>query len=158
MGRMYSASFAIASVGVGVSLDFVEIVAPATAVVVIHEIHITQDTLEASEQLPAAILRVPATATSGSGGASVTPRKIGGVLDAAAASTVESGNTTVATTSGTLETIRRMAENILNGWHWVFTPETRIVVPPSGMVVVRLVTGPTATMSMSGELIFEEIG
>jgi len=104
------------------------------------------------------ILRVPATATSGSGGASVTPRKIGGALDSAAASTVEAGNTTLATTSGTLETIRRAAENILNGWHWVFTPETRIVVPPSGMVVVRLITGGTAAMPVSGELIFEEIG
>ena len=156
MGRMYSASFTIASAAA--TIDFVEIVAPATAVVVIHEIHITQDTLETSEQLPASILRVPATATSGSGGSSVTPRKIGGVLDAAAASTVESGNTTVATTSGTLETIRRLAENILNGWHWVFTPETRIVVPPSGMVVVRLLTAPTAALAVSGELIFEEIG
>ena len=156
MGRMYSASFSIASAAA--ILDFVEIVAPATAVVVIHEIHITQDTQETSEQLPVSILRVPATATSGSGGAAVTSRKIGGVLDAAAASAVEAGNTTVATTSGTLETIRRLAENILNGWHWVFTPETRIVVPPSGMVVVRLLTAPTAALAVSGELIFEEIG
>lgn len=158
MGRMYSASFAISSVAASASIDFVEIAAPATAVVVIHEIHITQDTLEVSEQLPVSIIRVPTTATSGSGGASVTPRKIGGVLDAAAASTVEAGNTTLATTSGTLETIRRAAENILNGWHWVFTPETRIVVPPSGMVVVRLITGGTAAMPVSGELVFEEIG
>jgi len=45
MGRMYSASFAISSVAASASIDFVEIAAPATAVVVIHEVHITQDTL-----------------------------------------------------------------------------------------------------------------
>ena len=156
MGRMYSASFTIASAAA--TIDFVEIVAPATAVVVIHEIHITQDTLETSEQLPgvdsAGARDGDLWFRWGCGHAAQDRRG----ADAAAASTVEAGNTTVATTSGTLETIRRLAENILNGWHWVFTPETRIVVPPSGMVVVRLLTAPTAALAVSGELIFEEIG
>jgi hypothetical protein len=106
---------------------------------------------------PVSIIRVPPTATSGSGGAAVTPRRMS-PGDAVATSTVERNNTTVATTSGTLETLRRQGDNCLNGWHWVFIPETRILVPPSGMVVVRLATAPAAGIPMSGELVFEEFG
>lgn len=156
MGRMFSAVFE--GVTVSAAQDFFEITAPSTAVVRIHEIHITQDDNETSQQLPVRILRVPATVTSGSGGSSPTPRKLAGAGGAAAAATVEANNTTVATTSGTLETLRRQGDNVLNGWHWVFTPETRIDIPPGGTVVVRLVTAPASGIPMSGELIFEEIG
>jgi hypothetical protein len=125
-------------------------------VVCVHEIHITQDAGETSEQLPVHILRVPATVTSGNGTA-VTPRKtMSG--DPAATATVERNGTTVATTSGTLEPLRRSGDNVLNGWHWVFTPETRLWLAPSGVLVVRLVTAPAASLNMSGELIFEEVG
>lgn len=155
MGRMYSAVFE--GVTVSAAQDFFEITAPSTGVVAIHEIHITQDTVEVSEQLPVRILRVPATITSGSGGSTPTPRKFASG-DPAAASTVEVNNTTVATTSGTLEVLRRQGDNVLNGWHWVFLPESRIYIAPSGCVVVRLVTAPASGMAMSGELIFEEIG
>jgi len=153
---MYSAQFS--GVSVSVAQDFFEVTAPATAVVVIHEIHVTQDDSETSQQLPAAIKRIPATVTSGSGGSSPTPRKLGGVLDAAASATIEVNNTTRASSSGTIEIIRRISENILNGWHWVFTPETRIYIPPSGVVIVGLETAPSAALTMSGEIIFEEIG
>jgi hypothetical protein len=156
MPRMYSAVFE--GVTVSAVQDFFELTAASTCVVAIHEIHITQDDNETSQQLPVRILRVPATVTGGSGGSTPTPRKIGGVGLPAAASVVEVNNTTPATTSGTLETLRRQGDNVLNGWHWVFTPETRIYIPPSGVVVVRLVTAPSAGIPMSGELIFEELG
>jgi hypothetical protein len=156
MGRMYSCSFdATAASG---DMDIIELTAPATAVVVVHEIHLTQETLEVSEQLPMSILRVPATVTAGTGGITGTARKLGGVLDASASSTLKAFNGTLATTSGTLETLRRSSENFLNGWHWVFTPETRIVVPPSGVIVVRMATAPSVTLTMDAEIIFEEIG
>jgi hypothetical protein len=155
MGRMYSAVFE--GVSVSAAQDLFEITAPSTATVVIHSVSITQDASETSEQLPATIKRVPSP-TSGSGGASVTPRKLGGPGDAAAASTVERNNTTRATSGGTIETLRRRAENVLNGWHWLFTPEERIVVPPSGMVVVGLEQAPAAALTVSGELVFEELG
>jgi len=153
---MYSAVFE--GVTVSATQDFFEITAPSTGVVRLHEIHITQDDNETSQQLPVRILRVPATVTGGSGGSTPTPRKLGGTTDAAAGAVVKVNNTTPATTSGTLETLRRQGDNVLNGWHWVFTPETRIDVPPSGVVVVRLVTAPSAGIPMSGELLWEEIG
>ncbi len=154
MGRMYSAVFE--GVSVSVAQDLFELTAPATAVVMIHEVHITNDASETSEQVPFSVKRIP-TPTSGNGTA-VTPRKLGGVGDAAAASTVERNGTTRATSGGTIETLRRAAENLLNGYHLVLPPEERIVVPPSGMVVVGLEGAPAATTTMSGEIIFEEIG
>lgn len=154
-GRIYSAVFE--GVSVSVAQDFFELTAPSVMAVCVHEIHITQDAAEASEQLPVHIIRVPATVTSGSGGAAVTPRKMESGSPAAS-STVERNNTTVATTSGTLEVLRRLGDNVLNGWHWVFIPETRLWLAPSGVLVVRLATAPGAALTMSGELVFEEIG
>ena len=154
MARMYSAVFE--GVSVAAVQDFFELVAPSTGGVFIHEINITNDTSETSEQLPVRILRVPATATSGSGGTAPakTPLFPG---DPSASATVEANNTTVATTTGTLAVLRRQADNVLNGWRWLFTPETRLFVPTSGMIVVRLVTAPAASTPMSGEIVWEEI-
>lgn len=153
-GRMYSASFS--AVSVSAAQDFFELQAPATCVVVLHSVDITQDVAETSEQLPVSIIRVPATITSGSGGSSVTPVQIHAT--AAAGTTVEANNTSVATTSGTLLTIDRRGDNMLNGWHWLWTPESRPVIAPSGMIVVRLGTAPAGATTMSGTVIFEEIG
>jgi hypothetical protein len=155
MPRMYSAVFE--AVSVSVAQDFFELTAPATAVIAVHEIHITQDAAETSEQLPVRLIRVPATVTGGSGGSTPTPRKMMTGSPAAAA-VVEANNTTVATTSGTLEVLRRQGDNVLNGWHWVFTPESRLYLAPSGVLVVRLATAPGAALTMSGELIWEELG
>ncbi len=152
-GRVYSAVFE--GVAVTVVQDFFELTAPATMAVCVHEVHITQDAAEVSEQLPVRILRIPATVTSGSVGTVVTPRKME-TGSPAASSVVEANNTTVATTTGTLEPLRRQGDNVLNGWHWVFTPETRLWLAPSGVLVVRLVTAPGAALTMSGEMIFEE--
>ena len=155
MGRVYTAAFT--GVSVSATQDFFEVVAPSTAIVVLHEVHITQDASETSEQLPVSVIRVPSTVTSGTGGSSVTPRKMQSG-DPAAAATVEANNTTVATTSGTLETLDRLGDNVLNGWHWVWPPESRPVIAPSGTMVVRLGTAPGAALTMSGLVKFEEIG
>lgn len=152
--RPYSAVFE--GVSVSALQDLFELTAPATASVVLLEVHITQDDSESSEQLAVQIKRVPATVTSGSGGASVTPRPLRSG-DVAASATVERNNTTQATSSGTIVTLRRSGENVLSGWHWVFTPETGIWLPPSGVVVVSLPAAPAAALTMSGEIVFGEL-
>jgi hypothetical protein len=155
-GRVYSAVFE--GVSVTAVQDFFELTAPSTASVMVHEVHITQDDNETSQQLPVKLIRVPATVTSGTGGTSPTPRKMESGSPAAAA-TVEANNvTTQATTSGTLEVLRRIGDNVLNGWHWVFLPETRLWLAPSGVLVVRLATAPAAALLMSGEIVWEEVG
>ena len=156
MGRMYSAVFE--GVSVSAAQDLFELLAGAAVVVAVHEVHITNDSDEVSQQLPFAVKRIPATVTSGSGGAAVTPRKLGGVQDPAATSTVERNNTSRASSTGTIEVIRRAGENVLNGYHLIFPPEQRVIVPPGGTIVVGLEAAPSGAIPLSGEIIFEEIG
>lgn len=155
MGRVYSATFS--GVTVSAAQDFFSLQAASNKPCIIHEVHITQDADETSQQLVVQLKRMPATWTVGSGGAAVTPGPMT-ATDTAAGATVRRNDTTVGTTSGTAVTLRRSGDNVLNGWHWVFTPETRPVFINGEALVVHLPNAPGAGIAMSGELIFEEIG
>jgi hypothetical protein len=154
MSRVYTAVFE--AISVSAAQDLFSLQPAANKLVEIHEVHITQDTGETSEQLVVRLRRLPATFTVGSGGAAVTPDPMS-PGDAAAGATVRRNDTTVATTSGTAATLRRQGDNVLNGWHWVFTPETRPKVVNGQGFIVHLPTAPGAALTMSGELVFEEV-
>lgn len=155
LGRIYTAIFE--GVSVSAAQDLFSIRPGNNKPCRIHEIHITQDTGETSEQLPVRLRRLPATVTAGSGGSAVTPQPVPST-DTATGATVRANDTTIATSSGTAVTIRRMGDNVLNGWHWVFTPEVRPEVLPGEALVVHLPTAPGAALTMSGEMVFEELG
>lgn len=147
MGRKYTVVFE--GVSVSIAQDLFEINAPSDAIVVVHDVHITQDASETSEQLPFTVMR--STGSAGAGGAAATPRPTE-VGDAAFGGTASTNNTTRA---GTTTTLRRRSENILNGVHW---QDLGIVISPSGRLVVGLETAPGAALDMSGEIEIEEIG
>jgi hypothetical protein len=46
----------------------------------------------------------------------------------------------------------------LNGFHYIPTPESRIDLSPSQRLTVELLTTPLDSITMSGTIIFEEIG
>jgi hypothetical protein len=131
--------------------DLIEINAPSTAIVVLHEVHITQDTIETSEQMAFQIHRA---STSGSGGSAQTA-----VLleegSTAFGGTCEKSNTSRGTEG---DILYRISENILNGVHIIFPPECRPVVSPSGRIVIGLESTPGASTTFSTTVIFEEIG
>lgn len=149
MGRMYTAVFE--GVSVSAAQDLFEITAPATAIVVLHQVTITQDASETSEQLPFTIERASA---SGSGGSTPTAQLLE-LGSTAFGGTVEANNTARATSSSVLF---RRSENVLNGIDWLFTPEMRPVISPSGILIVGLDAAPGAALTMSGTIVFEEIG
>jgi hypothetical protein len=154
MGMMYAATFG--AVAVTAAQDAFEIVAPSTKCVVIHEIALEQSSDAGDAQ--AELLRVQAIrgfTTSGSGGSSVTPAPLENG-SAAAGSTVEANNTTVATT-GTTATLFDRAFNVQIGFFWQPTPECRVVLSPSQRLVVRI-PAPADSLTMHGTMIFEEIG
>lgn len=155
MGRMYSVSFS--KVAVTALQDFFEVVAPATAVVILHSVVVSQssDAKDAEdEQLPIAI-RSGAT-TSGSGGSAPTaiPMSLG---DAVFGGTVEVNNTTESQ-DGSIVTHHAESFNIRAGFAYIPTPEARIVLSPSARLAVVLLTAPTDSLTMDGTLVFEEIG
>jgi hypothetical protein len=148
---MYTANV---SVAVTAAQDFFEVNAPSTGIVVVHRIFLGQSSDAADAQ--AEMLRVQIErggGTAGSGGTTPTaaPHCVG---HAAFGGTVEANNTTQV---GTPTTIYEEAFNVQAGWFWVPTPEERIIIPPSGILVVAIPTAPTDSLTMQGSITFEEI-
>jgi hypothetical protein len=133
--------------------DVLELVAPADAVVLIHEIHIGQSSDGASsdsEMLQTTVVRGLTVSGSGGGSATVTPLETG---QPAAGGTYERNNTTQATTSGV--TVFASAFNVLNGFVHVFDPP--LAVSPSQRCVVTL-SAPADALTLSANALIDELG
>lgn len=155
MGRMYTVQFT--GVAVTAQQDFFEIVAGAAAGVIIHEIGLSQST-EVGDTMEEglSILLKSGSTTSGSGGTAPTPV----VLDfgeAAATATTEVNNTTKATV-GTIVTHYAWNWNIRMPFQYIWTPESRPCLRVSRRMTVELATTPADSITVSGYLVFEEIG
>jgi len=48
--------------------------------------------------------------------------------------------------------------NVLNGFLWVPVPEERIIIPPGGIVGLKLADAPGSSMTTSAGLVWGEIG
>lgn len=136
--------------------DLFEIVAASDAVVLLHDIHLSQNTDvgDAAEE----VLRIELTSghtTSGSGGSATTaiPRNIG---QSAYGGTVEVNNTTQAS-AGTIVTHYVWNWNIRVGFDKIFTPETRPRIAPGTRMCLELPAAPADSVTMSGSVTFEEI-
>lgn len=153
MGAKYTAVMDAQSVAA--VCELFAITAPADAAVVIHEVWITQDTIEVSEQLPINIFRT-ATAQAAKGTANTpAPLEVG----SPACGTVVRTNILAAETLATETTmLHRISQNLLVGWQYLPTPECRIVISPSGVLCIKLDAVPAGATVFSGFVIFEEIG
>ncbi len=150
-GRIYSANFE--EVAVTVAQDLLELVAPSTGVVIVHSVTITQssDAGDAqAEMLPILIHRGTAT---GTGGTTVTPSPLN-VGSAAFGGVVEANNTTQSA-EGTF--LHAEGFNVQIGFFYLPPPEDRVVIPPSGLFIVELQAAPADSLTMNGNIIFEEI-
>ncbi len=159
---VYTASFS--AVAITAAQDLFEIVAPANSRVRVLEIDIGQysDFGDAQAEILSIAVHRGHT-TSGSGGSTVTPANLN-PYGAAAGSTVEANNTTVATTSGTL--LWATGWHVQAGFLWsppeisppgVVPFRRHIIVKPSQRLVIRI-TAPTDEITTNGTILFEEIG
>ena len=78
--------------------------------------------------------------------------------DPAFGGTVRSNILTAETFATETTMLLHLSQNVLAGWDYLPTPETRIDISPGLMVVVKLDAAPTAALAFSGQIIFEEIG
>jgi len=147
-GLFYSAAFE--HVTVTAVQDLFEVQSAADHVVKIHRIIITQEESVTSEQSGVSIQRATTGGSSGSLPSEVPLMK----GSPAAGANIEANNTTQATT---LTLLHREGFNWLNGWDYRPTPEERITLSASGILVVRLEKAPTS-LEVSGTIIWEEIG
>jgi hypothetical protein len=151
---MYSIAFS--DIAVTAQQDFFELLPATQKPIRLHACFISQisDVGDAAEEmLRVSIIR--GHTTSGSGGASVTPGPLDSV-DTAAGATCERNNTTIAS-AGTGLVLHSEAFNIRSGWVYVPTPECRPRCANASIIVVRLLTTPADSLTMSGTLYFEEV-
>jgi len=153
MSRMYTANMSSIAIAAASELFFIE--APADLVIRIHEIKITQDASETSEQLPLKIYR---TATDqGAVGTEVVPAPLS-VGDAASTALIRSAILVADTFATPGVMLLAESQNMLNGFHILPTPETRIDISPGAYLVIKLDAAPAASLNISGYVVFEEIG
>jgi hypothetical protein len=155
MSRIYTASFT--AVAATAAQDLFEFVSASTAVILIHDISISQQTnvSDANEKELQIALKSGQT-TTGSGGSTVTPVVLD-FGDAATGATVKANNTTKAT-AGTIVTHYYWNWNVRGEFLRIFTPETRPMIRPSRRMTLELVNAPAASMTISGTITYEEIG
>lgn len=154
MGRLYTVQFSAVAVTAQQDLFMV---APATnRPIVIHGLFVGQssDAGDAEdEMLRISVIR--GHTTVGSGGTSFTPIPQL-ALDSAAGFTARVNDTTVAT-AGTAVVLHADTFNVRAGYPLLLTPETRWhCTAASTRIVVRLLTTPADSLTMSGTLLVEE--
>lgn len=157
MGRMYSVSFN--EVAVTAVQDLFELTVGADQVMVVHELHVTQssDAGDAqSEQLYVSIRRVTGSPTPGSGGSTPTSRPLD--QGDSACTVAEATNNTTQLSGGTNVVLKGEAFNVMQGLHYVPVPDARPVFRGQTVCLVELETAPADSLTMSGYLVFEEIG
>ncbi len=153
MGRMYAGVLDAQSVSTAVDLVYLK--AAADLIIVVHEIIVSQDTSETSQQLPLQILR---RTTDNSGGATTPAPSVINPSDTAFSSTWETYDGSWAGTGSAGDILWRASQNVLNGWHYLPTPELRPILSPGGRIAVALETNPASALIFTVTMYFEEIG
>jgi hypothetical protein len=155
--RRYYISFN--RVAVSAAQDLFELLVAADEVMILEELHITQDSDAGdteSEQLAVSIRRVTGAPTSGSGGSTPTPVAANSG-DAASGITAEANNTTQIS-GGTNTVLLTEAFNVMAGLHYLPPPESRPTFAGQTRCVVDLEAGPGDAVTMSGYVVVAEIG
>jgi len=144
---MYSASFA--DVAVSAVQDLFQLGAASNVGITIHQVRIGCEAT-VSEALRIRIAR----ATAGTVAGGVTPR----ALDTgfATADTLVDINDTTVLTIGNI--LWEDWFNVVTGFNYFPTPETRPGIPGGGLFVINLPAAPGGAIDMSGSIIFSERG
>lgn len=136
MERMYTSVVSSVASPATAAFDLFEIVAGTNKPIAIQRLLITQTTEATTEEEQVPISFIRGFTTSGSGGSSSTPAPVSS-NDGASAATVETMNTTVATT-GTTTTHLETAFNTRPGLDLPFAPEEQFQINPAERMVIRI--------------------
>lgn len=146
MSQMYSAAFE--NVTVSAAQDLFQLLSGSARSSVIHEVQLSS-ALTADER--ARVIFHFGT-TNGSGGS--TPTVVPLSPNFAAATTVVEANNTTQATNGT--TMHAWQWSLLVPFHYLPTPECRIIVPASDLFHISVESAPTSG-AMSGYIVWEEV-
>lgn len=159
MSRMYKVLFD--AVAVTAQQDFFELTGAANKVLKIHRFKFTQSTEvgDAQEEgLHLTEMLGVGSVTAGSGGSTVTPTKQD-EGDPAATFTCKGNNTTkMLVGSGTLTQKGTHDWNVRAPYDYAYLPDERPVLAGAVKYALRLMTTPADSITISGEVVVEEIG
>lgn len=154
-GRLYTMGFQ--NVSVAAVQDLLALYAGTTRMFGVHAVNLGQITGATVANARVRHRFLPATVTSGSGGAAGVLNK-SSPGDAAATVTGRTNDTTQATTSGTAVDLVDDIWNTINGYVWYPPiPGRPFIVPLSTAYIISLDNVP-ATMTCNGSITLEEIG
>lgn len=163
MSRFYTGTFKATNIPATNAFDFWELVPADDKPVIFHGVKLgqsgTADFGDAQEEgIPIQVIRATATVTSGSAGSTPTARLVS-ASGTAYSGTLEAGNTTVATTSGTLEELESFSWNVRMLESQIMIPEFRYEFVQGQALLVRASVGPADAIATAVSTIyFEEIG
>lgn len=149
-------SVALSDVTATAVQDVWHLKAGATYPIIIHWVELHQKGLTSVEALNVKFKRHTATVTQGSGGSTPTPAVLAG--GSASSGITAHANDTTQASAGTLTNIHAMTWQLLNGLLWIPTPECRPIISVSTGFIVDLATAPSASMKLSGTIVYEEPG
>ena len=152
MGRMYTV--VMDAIGVTAAKDLLRLSAPSDAVVIIHEVSVSQDSDAGDSEAEQLVLQLQRSSTDGTG-TSATPEPLH-EGDAAFGGTAVTNLTADTTIDGA--PLWREGVNVQAGFRYFPTPETRPVISPSDRFVVRLDAAPGDSLTMNLVCVFEELG
>lgn len=155
MGNMYH--IYSAATAITVAADLIEITPADDRPVVVHGFRVwqTTDTGDAAEEI-IGLAWVRGNATSGSGGSTYTPTPKD-PRAAAAGATIETRNTTAAST-GTAVEVYATGWNVRAPLEVVFTPEQRIKADQGQtLLVLRMLAAPADSLTIGVSVDIEEI-
>lgn len=155
-GRVYTLSFT--AVAVTAQQDFFEIAGPADAVTEILEIHLSQSSEvgDAMEEGLSLAFKSGSTSTGTGGTQGVVPVPLS-LGDAAYGGACDINNTAKAS-GGTIVTHHVWNWNVRVPFDVIFTPEATKILSPSARCTLELMTTPADSITMSGYMVFKEIG
>lgn len=149
MGRIYTVSYSQASIAA--AQDLLQITSQSTKVTILHALEISQENSTVQQMLRVTIQR------AGSAGSTVntfTPRPANPSDTAYGGTTV--GNDTSRATS--LTALYSAAFASLNGWQYWPSPDDRIVIAPSAILIIGLESAPSPTLTIDFSAVIEELG
>lgn len=149
LGRAYSIRSRLT--GISAADDLIQVTAASTHIIAIDKIKVTQGSILTAEFQQLLVQRASAAGTGGT----ITPeeQEPGGQ---AAASTWLQNTSTNATLTGAPYDAEEW--NFLIPYQWHPKEGKEIVVPPSGILVVRLNTAPSGAIDLEVVVEFREIG
>jgi hypothetical protein len=160
LGRLYTVTFTNVTVSAAQDLFYIKPAADKPVYVEFVSLTVvggTADAADAQEELlDLRVVRLPATVTVGSGGGAFTPLPLMSA-DAAAGFTARINDTTIATSSSSLQVLHADGMNSRVGFQYLPAPEHRLPVSNAAAIVVRLTGAPADAIAVNGTLLAREV-